>query len=755
MRVPSVAASLALGLSLLFLTTAQSPSSSSSSSSALTPTSATTNFVLPTGAPQPTPAPQPPRAAGNATVCPGPLIPNTRGLDIPTCTEQCCLRCPAFENFYPPNKIQRIIDATFYTRQVSMGFVAFMTISYLLLPGKRSQPHISVLFLTISLTLWYVAFDIMPGTSNACINEAEQSTGHNSRLCGVQGVLIIYFAHTNALWCSLLIYKLHLLSVWRNNVIDRYYGWLTAFCWVFPLAFAIPVAVKNLSMFPGVGFSCLVSNDNLNTFLFYPLAVYIYPGLLCHAVTVAKMIHLTMLTSKINTGLSELSTNARAKITTKMQTRRLLRGQWRPALMLSTVVSCLTVFWLFYYIDAKRMANVDKSTPWVQEWMKCVTIHHNQLYSSDDTQTLCSKVIDSNLPSVPWFTAAESLLAILGIVVALVFISKPEFWSEWALMLKNIFSRGKLGSGPQGRKMSGNISSISPTKDPRHRQNSFPDSEIRKGTRIGYNDTVLDPLQLAETRSLPESGSRREQWVDMDALFDKEYDIEQGERQRAFSAQADLPRTMSPVADLRRTFSLESNNRPTSSQNAGPVLLPIADLPRYPVNAADDIQSGDILYKPPIQDYNAPESHTIASPAQAYLIANDNSDRYVGQPVVPRPILRASSRGKKQQERTGTPVSPPQSPGFAPVTSLSPMPPRQSPAAFAANVRGTIQGDSVPIRDGARNSPAVSSTRSSAQRSSLEDTSDTPGQRSTYQSIKPSIPQKSPARQYPSNLPDE
>ncbi|KAF9276756.1 hypothetical protein BGZ88_001538, partial [Linnemannia elongata] len=172
MRVPSVAASLALGLSLLLLTTAQSPSSSSSSSSALTPTSATTNFVLPTGAPQSTPAPQPPRTAGNATVCPGPLIPNTRGLDIPTCTEQCCLRCPAFENFYPPNKIQRIIDATFY---------------------------ISVLSLTISLTLWYVAFDIMPGTSNACINEAEQSTGHNSRLCGVQGVLIIYFAHTNAL----------------------------------------------------------------------------------------------------------------------------------------------------------------------------------------------------------------------------------------------------------------------------------------------------------------------------------------------------------------------------------------------------------------------------------------------------------------------------------------------------------------------------------------------------------------------------
>jgi hypothetical protein len=410
---------------------------------------------------------------------------------------------------------------------------------------------------------------------------------------------------------------------------------------------------------------------------------------------------------------------------------------------------------LFYYIDAKRLANVDKSTPWVQDWMKCVEIHYLQHYSSDDTQTLCSKAIDSNLPSIPWFAAAESLLALLGIVVALVFISKPEFWSEWALMLKNIFSRGKLGSAPQGRKLSGDISSISPTKDPRRRQNSCPEPEIRKGTRMGYNDTVLDPLQLAEPKSLPESGSRNEQWVDMDALFDKEYDIQQGERQRVFSAGEDLPPTMSPVVDLRRTFSLESSMRAISPQFGGSVLLPMADLPRYPVNAADDIQSGDILYKPPVQDYIVPESHTIASPAQAYLIANDNSDRYVGQPVIPRPVLRASSRGKRQQDRTDTPVSPPQSPGFAPVTSLSPMPPRQSPPAFVANVRGTIQGDSVPIRDGARNSPAVSSSRSSAQRTSLEDTSDNPGPRATSQSIKPTIPHKSPARQYPSNLPDE
>lgn len=103
----------------------------------------------------------------------------------------------------------------YYTRQVSLGFAVFMAISYLCLPGKKAQPHISVLFLTVSLSLWYAAFDIMPGVSNACANDFEQSTGHNSRLCGIQGVLIVYLTQTSALWCSLLIYKLHLVSLFQ------------------------------------------------------------------------------------------------------------------------------------------------------------------------------------------------------------------------------------------------------------------------------------------------------------------------------------------------------------------------------------------------------------------------------------------------------------------------------------------------------------------------------------------------------------
>src|SRR5690554_4680808 len=153
------------------------------------------------------------------------------------------------------------------------------------------------------------------------------------------------------------------------------------------------------------------------------------------------------MSSKIDTGLSQLSTDARMKITTTMQAKRLLRGQWRPALMVGTVMATLTVFWLFYFVDAHRLASMGPSSPWMQEWMLCVMTNGKQGKSSDETQTICAKGIASHMPSIPWFTAAEMLMAILGIIVALVFISKSEFWEEWAYLLSNLLSRGKTGNG--------------------------------------------------------------------------------------------------------------------------------------------------------------------------------------------------------------------------------------------------------------------------------------------------------------------
>ncbi|KAI1317153.1 hypothetical protein EDD11_008944 [Mortierella claussenii] len=647
----------------------------------------TSNYILPTYT---LPPANSPKGSDNQTlaICPGPLIANTRNLQISTCMGPCCIKCPAIESFYEPNKVENVLTAAYITRQVSLGFAIFMAISYLVLPGKRSQPHISVLFLTVSLSLWYAAFDVMPGVSNACINDFEQSTGQNSRMCGIQGVLIIYLTQTSALWCSLLIYKLHMLAVWRSNWIDAYYGWFTGLCWILPLAFAIPVAVKNLAEYPGVGFSCLVSTANLNTYLFYPTAVYMYPAMFCHVITVAKMIHLAIMSSKIDTGLSQLSSDARMRITTTMQAKRLLRGQWRPALMLGTVMTSLTVFWLFYFVDAHRLASLGPDTPWLKEWVICVMTNGAQGKSSDETQTICAKGAASHLPSIPWFTSAEILLAIIGIVVATVFISKSEFWEEWAYLLSNIIRRGKTGSGTASSR--GRSSPDVDSKNaPRTLKNQHvADDSMKKGSAArggGGSDKMVvgAPGMFRTNNSKAElNEGPGSQWYDMDDLLDKEYD-ERGHR------------------TLQRSMSYGS--RTGITYNSGP--NPVSDPPHYNANISNDLTTGDLLYRPPVHEATSthwsPSAHTLASPTRAYM-GTDDHERYIEQPVVPSPVPRTPKLSNndpvflsKPSSASIVPPSPTSPTGYAQGGSLSPMPPR-SPTRVHQPARAQMM-DSVPI----------------------------------------------------------
>ncbi|KAF9430078.1 hypothetical protein BGZ94_008442 [Podila epigama] len=678
------------------------------------PATPTTVFILPTNglSPQPTTPLTPSNQTGMS--CPGPLIPNTQGLKIKTCMGKCCIKCPAFESFYEPDEVQHVLRMTYYTRQVSLGFAAFMAISYLVLPGKKAQPHISVLFLTVSLALWYAAFDVMPGISNACANDFEQSTGHNSRLCGVQGVLIVYLTQTSALWCSLLIYKLHLLAVWRADFIDRHYKWCTLFCWAFPLAFAIPVAVKNLAEYPGIGFSCIVSTSNLNTYLFYPTAVYMYPAMVCHVVTIGKMIHLAVISSKIDTGLSQLSTDARMRITTTMQAKRLLRGQWRPALMMFTVMTSLTVFWLFYFVDAHRLADMKPDSPWLQEWVACLFASQAKGLNALDTQRVCSVGARASLPSIPWFTVAEMLVAIIGIVVALVFISKSEFWEEWAYLLTNLLSRGKTGSGSSRGRRSPDGSS-SPTLNGH-------DHSMRKGgsSTMTTNGAAMAPVASTgggrHTRNDQKSMSSKNlttaadgsQWYDMDDLLDKDYEDHSG-------------RTKGRVGHRH----LSDGSQAGMTYYSGP--NPVSEPPRH--NNLNE-HRGDLLYRPPasheaVPSHWTPSAHTLSTPSRAYMGASDN-DRYVEHQVVPSPVPRTANMGPQQppvflsnstHSSSRSPPTSPTSRSFG-SGSLSPMPPRSPTQNNFGPSRQAL--DSVPIIGVAtRGSPAQATFAQPLQVSSM------------------------------------
>ncbi|KAF9924194.1 hypothetical protein FBU30_005789 [Linnemannia zychae] len=684
----------ALALTVVFTPALSAPSTTTSSTKGgATPTGngtliPTTSFILPTPAPAPT-SPVPPNPAQQQNGgCPALMIPDpnpSNPVNGRVCVKGCCVRCPAINSFYEPGRVENVLKAAYFTRQASLGFAVFMAVSYLLLPGKRSQPHISVLFLTVSLTLWYSAFDIMPGYSNACANDLDQSTASNSRLCGVQGVLIIYLTQTSALWCSLLIYKLHLLAVWRSNWIDTHYGYFTAFCWIFPLAFAIPAAVKNLAEYPGVGFSCLVGTKNLNTYLFYPVAVYMYPAMVCHVITIAKMVRLAVMSSKIDTGLSQLSTDARMKVTTTMQAKRLLRGQWRPALMVGAVMTSLTIFWLFYFVDTHSLAKLGPETVWLQQWFMCIFKAGMEQKSADEMQTLCAIGARPNLPNIHWFTAAEILLALLGVVVAAVFITKIEFWEEWSFLLSNLFRRGNLGHG--SRSSSGGSrspdqygnGSNSPTMVNRHPSTHSSNAAgefARKGGPVPINRSASNGVhndmhgntgmfhqssQSMSTKNL--TSSNNSQWYDMDDLLDKEYEMQptstlpslhhasssQLQRNVSFSSRTgmlsnvstgaiDPPKYSSNLTSPTRAHFTPSTSDRETPYTEKPVLpTPVPRTPRMNSNSLPNSQQQNIYLSSPTGATSPPNS-----PPTSYRTGTSNNNSH---PLDSVPIVSVATRG--------------------------------------------------------------------------------------------------------------
>lgn len=411
------------------------------------------------------------------------------------------------------------------------------------------------------------------------------------------------------------------------------------------------------------------------------------------------------MSSKIDTGLSQLSTDARMKVTTTMQAKRLLRGQWRPALMVGTVMTSLTIFWLFYFVDTHSFAKTNKETVWLQQWVGCVFMQAKAGKSADEMQTVCALGARPNLPSIHWFAAAEVLLALLGVVVAMVFITKAEFWEEWGYLLGNLLHRGKRGNGSRsssrGSRSPANNGhgSNSPTMVNRHpstHSNSIGEEIARKGgpmaRSMGGNSGLHNDMngssgspgvfrtnsQSPSTKNLTGNNS---QWYDMDDLLDKEYELQEHQPTSLHHASS---------SHLQRNVSFSSHTGgPTSPTSSGPIGMGMgmaADPPKY-------------------------NSGNLTSPTRAYF-SSSGSDRdtmtpYTEKPVVPTPVprtprLNTTPPTTQQHIYLSSPkmsTSPPQSP-----TSPS------SPSYRTAN-NTSHPLDSVPIISIAtRGSPAMSAT---------------------------------------------
>lgn len=121
--------------------------------------------------------------------CPAPLISNPNPTALPTCVGTCCLPCPTIYTFYPPNLLNHIFAAVTFARIASFACIAISAFSSLILPGKRTHPAITALWLILAIALYEgIAFlwTVKP-TLGICASIVEDATMQNNPLCAAQG----------------------------------------------------------------------------------------------------------------------------------------------------------------------------------------------------------------------------------------------------------------------------------------------------------------------------------------------------------------------------------------------------------------------------------------------------------------------------------------------------------------------------------------------------------------------------------------
>ncbi|KAF9935204.1 hypothetical protein FBU30_006289 [Linnemannia zychae] len=285
---------------------------------------------------------------------------------------------------------------------------------------------------------------------------------NNSWFCGLQGAFLMYLVLVLLCLSFLLIANLHLLTVYRSKLIQIYLTKLMAFSFFLPLSLVVPVIVKKQIMNPGFGSICFVGPDVASAYFFFPLSIVVCIATLLHLGTIGFMIKTAIRansTSSVGNSHSlsvgnSSSGNTNATMSSRqrrLQTARdishLIKQQWRPGLLALFLLIVDMIYWLFYFIEAKKLESVGPNTTWFQQWVGCLaeqaikSVKEGRLSMTNSSpaeflaageiaQRTCAGISTPFVPNFAWAALSDLLPALFGFVLLFIFGSKMELWHD-------------------------------------------------------------------------------------------------------------------------------------------------------------------------------------------------------------------------------------------------------------------------------------------------------------------------------------
>ncbi|KAG0031648.1 hypothetical protein BGZ81_000853 [Podila clonocystis] len=386
-------------------------------------------------------------AASNLTItCEHPFVtdprPNGKTANSQYCMLGCCIKCPAQYHLYREGALEKGFTITNIIRAVSMVFSFILFLSYCLLPDKRSHPSALILFFSLCVFLFSVVivFPLIDTRSMQCFDEINPTTQKNSLKCAIQGAILIFASVSTCAWCTALIINLHLHTVWNSAWLAKKYLMLHIICWGYAIA-VTGVALGLGEVRWEFATLCLVSQHKAPTIFFYPMAAMIFPAFLVHIATFAHIARISAQAGGDSETMSRstLSAGAAAVISHRRHVMMAIRIQWRAALMAVCAILSVTFYWLFYFIQLKKI-NPTTLSEHIVHFVSCL--------KQGNAHDYCADQMAPFLPPYGLMIAAEALVSSIGTVIFIVFF-KANLVREWGEWFSSI---GYLCSGKRKQK---------------------------------------------------------------------------------------------------------------------------------------------------------------------------------------------------------------------------------------------------------------------------------------------------------------
>lgn len=349
--------------------------------------------------------------------------PNGQTANPHFCMNGCCLPCPAQYHLYRDGYLDLGFRITNTIRAISMvlGFLLMMT--YLCLDDKRSHPSALILFFSIGIFLFsvVVVFPLVDTRAMQCADAINPSTQANNLKCAIQGAILVFASVATCAWCTALILNLHFHTVWNSAWFAKKYWLLHILCWGFAIAVtAVALGMGEIKW--EYATLCLVSQEKSSQIFFYPLAAMIFPAFLIHCATFIHIARISIMSSDDSETMSRstLSAGAAAVISHRRHVMMAIRIQWRAALMAICAIVSVMMYWLFYFIQLKKI-NPATLQEHILKFVVCI-----KLTKDHDT---CADGLAPYLPPFGLMIAAESVVSSIGAVIFIVFF-KPALVRE-------------------------------------------------------------------------------------------------------------------------------------------------------------------------------------------------------------------------------------------------------------------------------------------------------------------------------------